>query len=200
MNIVYYYNVKHNVNSYYDIEWHKLHRDGDLPAIILDDRTQMWYKNGLCHRDSLIGADRVHRDLPSIIWNNGGTREWYRNGLKHRDGDLPAVIWTDGTQQWYKNGKRHRDSLIGNKGVRYDLPAIIWAYGPQEWFKNDIKQKDGYKVSKYFNLYTFLSLQFIFRFLYIFRYNKQIWSPSNLAGIHTKNSLMKLFSMKREKN
>ncbi len=157
MYTVYHNNIKHNV-FFYNIEWSRLHRDGDLPAIICASGSQQWYKNGSCHRN----------------------------------GDLPAIIWADGSHAWYKNGLRHRNG---------DLPAIIWENGTREWYKNGIMQKDGYKlVSKQFNLYTFLYVQFFLRYIYIFRYNKQIWSPSNLAGIHTKNSLMKLFLMKREKN
>jgi hypothetical protein len=41
-----------------------------LPAIILTDGTQYWYKNGLCHRD---------HDLPAVIYLDG-TQMWYNNG------------------------------------------------------------------------------------------------------------------------
>ena len=69
-----------------------LHRD-DGPAIIHQDGTQSWYRNGLPHRD----------DGPAAIYPDG-TQQWYRNGKLHRD-DGPAIIYPDGTKYWYLNDK-----------------------------------------------------------------------------------------------
>ena len=76
----------------------KLHRDGDLPAIIFADGSQCWYKYGRRHRSG---------DLPAEIWAYG-TQRWYKDGKLHRDGDLPAEIRTDGAQFWYKDGHRYK--------------------------------------------------------------------------------------------
>ena len=70
------------------------HREDDLPAVIYEDGTQMWYKNGNLHRDG---------DLPTLITN--GSQHFYKHGRCHRDGDLPAIIYADGYQSWYKDGK-----------------------------------------------------------------------------------------------
>ena len=92
------------VNEYGDQYWKnkagRLHRDGDLPAVVYLNGSQKWYKNGQHHRDG---------DLPAIVYWDG-SQEWYKNGLQHRDGDLPAYIGSSGsgTQLWYKDGKIHR--------------------------------------------------------------------------------------------
>ncbi len=60
-----------------DQEWYQngqLHRDNDLPAVILTNGTQKWYKNGLLHRE---------HDLPAIIYPSG-EQIWYKNGKYHR--------------------------------------------------------------------------------------------------------------------
>ena len=94
----------------------KIHRDGDLPAIIYSYGDQAWYKDGKIHRDG---------DLPAKIYTNGD-QHWYKDGKLHRDGDLPAIISSNGDQYWYKDGKKHRDG---------DLPAIISPNGIQSWYK-----------------------------------------------------------------
>jgi hypothetical protein len=58
-------------------EWYKegrLHRDGDLPAVVMADGTQMWYKRGMPHRDG---------DLPAKILADG-TQMWFIKGKSHR--------------------------------------------------------------------------------------------------------------------
>jgi hypothetical protein len=45
--------------------WHrdgKLHRGGDLPAVIWSNGVQFWFKNGEHYRDG---------DLPAVIWSDG---------------------------------------------------------------------------------------------------------------------------------
>lgn len=150
-----------------------LHRDNDLPALILPDGTQMWYQNGQLDRDN---------DLPAII-EADGTKKWYRNGsinrdndrhnveqadgtqmwynvngFLHRNNDLPAVIKTDGTQKWYRNGEHHRSgdnpAVIEADGTREwwkfgrlhrgnDLPAIIEANGTRKWYQNGQLHRDN---------------------------------------------------------
>jgi hypothetical protein len=79
-------------HSHYTVEenkdckvWYRngiLHRDGDLPAIIWEDRGNEWWKNGKRHREG---------DLPAIEWASG-TKEWWKNGKLHREGDLPVFV------------------------------------------------------------------------------------------------------------
>jgi hypothetical protein len=101
----------------------KLHRDGDLPAVVWANGSQEWYQHGLCHRDG---------DLPAAVWPDR-LQAWYHHGQLHRDGDLPAVVWSDGHQEWYQRGLRHRDG---------DLPAAVWRDGHQEWWKHGKKHRE----------------------------------------------------------
>jgi ribosomal protein L25 (general stress protein Ctc) len=101
----------------------KIHREGDLPALIYSDGTQKWYKEGILHRDG---------DLPAVIYCEN--QYWYKEGKIHREGDLPALIYSDGTQKWYKEGRVHREG---------DLPAVIYWNGDQEWYKEGKCHRDG---------------------------------------------------------
>ena len=126
-------------------EWYlngKLHRDGDLPAVIFSNDEFAWYKNGERHRDGDEAAviskisntwyqnGKIHRDgdNPAIICKNGN-KLWYKHNLLHRDGDLPAVIYSNKCTIWYKDGKIHRDG---------DNPAIIRHDGTKLWYYNGI--------------------------------------------------------------
>lgn len=109
----------HEVYTHYQAWFQngKLHRDGDMPAVIRTNGTQIWYRNEKIHRDN---------DLPAEMYANG-TQKWYQNGKLHRDNDLPAIIRSDGNKEWYQNGLKHRDN---------DLPAIIRSDGSKEWWIN----------------------------------------------------------------
>jgi hypothetical protein len=48
----------------------RLHRGGDLPAVVGEDGYQAWYTRGMRHRDN---------ELPAVIYGNGD-KEWYING------------------------------------------------------------------------------------------------------------------------
>lgn len=107
--------------------WYKnglRHRDGDLPAAIGMNGIYYWFKNGKLHREN---------DLPAIIQADG-LQEWYKDGKLHRENDLPAIIDTSGNREWYKDGNKHRDN---------DLPAVIWADGRQEWYMNGKLHRDN---------------------------------------------------------
>ena len=79
----------------------KLHRDGDLPAVVYPNGGgQQWFTDGKLHRDG---------DMPAIMWPNKGGKRWYKDGKLHRDGDLPAMMFPDGRQVWFKDDKIHRD-------------------------------------------------------------------------------------------
>jgi len=96
-------------------EWRldgKLHREGDLPAVIVRDPDtnavlrQDWYRNGIEHRDggpALI----MHCDDGLTIW------EWKECGEFHREGDLPAREFTEADglvsmSAWFIRGIPHR--------------------------------------------------------------------------------------------
>ena len=72
-----------------DKEWYKegkLHRDGDLPAVIWADGDKEWYKEGKWHRDG---------DLPAVIQADG-RQYWFK----------------DGRQYWYEDGKRQTWAFV----------------------------------------------------------------------------------------
>lgn len=106
-----------------------LHRDNDLPALIVDredndNDSNFWYRDNMLHRDG---------DLPAIISRNGD-QKWYNNNELHRDGDLPAIIYSNGDKYWFQHGKKHRDG---------DRPAIMLANGDQYWMIQDCYHRDG---------------------------------------------------------
>ena len=107
--------------------WYKnglLHRDNDLPAIIYDSGTQIWCQNGKKHR---------FNDLPTEIWLDC-TEIWYQKGKLHRENDLPALIKPNGVQAWYQNGQYHRDN---------DLPALIRPDGCKGWYQRGLIHRDN---------------------------------------------------------
>ena len=85
------------VYTYGTSRWYKdgkLHRDGDLPAVICADGTQQWYKEGELHRDG---------DLPAVIQADG-RQYWFRDGER---------------QYWYEEGKRQTwESVLYRYGRR----------------------------------------------------------------------------------
>lgn len=111
--------VEHEVDAFGVQRWMlngKLHREGDLPAMV-SSKCCKWFFEGKLHRDG---------DLPAIECTNGG-REWWTNDLRHRDGDLPAVEHANGDCEWWINNQRHRDG---------DLPAVERVNGDREWYQN----------------------------------------------------------------
>ena len=64
-------------------EWrdanNKKHRDGDLPATVLDNGYQAWYQHGERHRSS---------GLPAIIYPSG-TMSWFEHGELTGNQDEP---------------------------------------------------------------------------------------------------------------
>ena len=51
----------------------KLHREGDKPAVIWANGTQVFWKNGKLHRDG---------DKPARIWASG-IQEFFKNGVQY---------------------------------------------------------------------------------------------------------------------
>jgi len=79
---VYYDNVLHKINYYYELESSRLHREGDEPAIILANGSKYWYKNGQLHREG---------DEPAYI-NATGSEFWYKNGQFYCKFNLSDLI------------------------------------------------------------------------------------------------------------
>ena len=105
MITVYYNNIKHKIDSSWQIQWENLSRANDKPTIIWGDGTLYWIKNGFLHRDG---------DKPARIWSDG-MQEWYKNGCVHRDGNKPAKIWPKDTHIcFYKHGKYYENFILKN--------------------------------------------------------------------------------------
>lgn len=60
--------------EYYTEYWrgNKIHRDGDLPAVLING-VKIWYKNGLIHRDG---------ELPAKIYPSGYHEWWIMDEFK----------------------------------------------------------------------------------------------------------------------
>lgn len=136
-----------------------LHRDGDLPTIILNDDDEVikkWYKDGLLHREGgpavQYGASRalwykegkIHREngpaILEILPNGTLQQEWLIHDRYHRD-DGPARIF-EKKEEWWINGKVHRE----------DGPAVIYKEnssqrGLTKWYKGGkLHRLDGLAI------------------------------------------------------
>ena len=97
-------NTKCRTNRFGDKSWFKngtLHRDGDLPAVILIKGIQRWYQDGKLHRDG---------DKPAVIERNC-KKEWWKYGKLHRE-NAPAIVRDSGIDEWRKNGILYRDGAL----------------------------------------------------------------------------------------
>jgi hypothetical protein len=106
-DIVYYDNIPYDVYAYNEINFNKLHREGDLPAIVFSNGQREWFKYGVRHREN---------GLPAYI-GCLGSKEWYIKGQLHREGDLPAIIWSDSTIILCKHGKKYQ---------KFNLTKLFW--------------------------------------------------------------------------
>lgn len=103
----------------------RVHRDGDLPAVIHDDGQLAWYQHGNRHRDG---------DRPAIIGASGCYKEWCIQGQTHRDNG-PAEKHSDGVRVWRLNGKFHR---IGGPAIEDPNDSIAWQMQDDDpyWYVN----------------------------------------------------------------
>ena len=124
-----------DIGDIFYIKDKKVHRT-DGPAIIRNNnKTQLWFVNGLLHRsDDLPAIQYFSEDFEWINNKNKGIcGQWWVNGKRHRDNDLPAVVFGDIHREWWVDGQRHRSD---NK------PAIIkgrvnstgFQLSQQEWW------------------------------------------------------------------
>ena len=87
-----------------DQKWYrygKLHRDGDLPAVVMLTNTgrpryRAWYRDGKQHREG---------GLPAVISNHA--RSWYINGRRYRKGGLPTSVMGK-VKMWHRGGDMYR--------------------------------------------------------------------------------------------
>jgi hypothetical protein len=122
----------------YWYRFNKKHRDNDLPAVVLFNKSK-WYQNDKKHRDNGPAVEYtnlsvikwyqnglLHRDndLPAYCNHMLNKSKWYQNGLLHRDNDLPAIIFSDKLKKWYQYGKKHRDN--GPAVIKGDNRTIKW--------------------------------------------------------------------------
>ena len=75
----------------------KVINDKNIPNLITNNETKIWYKNG-----------KIHRDCGPAVIEKNGTKIWYKNGHIHRDRG-PAVIFPDGFREWYQDGKLYKE-------------------------------------------------------------------------------------------
>lgn len=85
----------------------KLHREGDLPALIYEDGSRMWYFHGMLHREN---------DLPAIEYS-GGSKEWYRMDKLSREGGKPNAVLGDGSKYWYDENTGRLTKFINPSGL-----------------------------------------------------------------------------------
>lgn len=136
-----------------------LHRECDLPAIIIDRGgtfTEKFAKfimpqkiayssseldnevpdKDVYYQEYYFKRGLLHREnnLPAIVGNNG-TRQYLVNGKYQDRGDEPNAIDNFGRKRWYnKIGQLHRDN---------DLPAVITSDGSLMWYRYDVEHRDG---------------------------------------------------------
>lgn len=76
----------------------KLHREGDLPAVVYLNGTKLWYNNG-----------KKHRENKSAVEYADGDTEWWLEGLRHCETG-PALTYNncDGKhKEWWIHGIRY---------------------------------------------------------------------------------------------
>lgn len=137
--------------GYYDEESNfVLHRDGDLPASIVEDekfgfiRTESYYQHGLEHRDGDLPAFIRYRIIARTKMVEIMTTYFYKHGRYHRDNDLPAFEYTSEdkkttTKAYFRNGLLHRD---------VDKPAKIIKFlrqGKENIYENFYRNGELYR-------------------------------------------------------
>lgn len=141
----------HTIDKYGPHIWTILHRDDDLPAVIREDGTREWYRDGLRHREN--GPARVSREA----------QHWYQHGKLHRL-DGPAII-KDTEEQWFLHEHRHRldGPAIVVKHDCADPHGYFFIHGIEQFF---IKTPEGLLIRKIIDLSDYPSLEKIREQLY----------------------------------
>jgi hypothetical protein len=87
----------------------KVHRDGDKPAVEQANGTRVWYINDVVHREAL---DEQGAPLPSIIDDRWKWAKWVRNGVFSNPGHDWVAKLADGTKGYYRNSELHFDNGV----------------------------------------------------------------------------------------
>lgn len=115
----------------------RLHNHDDRPAIVRQDGTKEWFKNG--NRQRLPGP----QPRPHVI-RSDGTQEWYENDMlldnPKYDGispaPPPAIIRANGQKEWYHRGVLQRveysDGRV-NTYTRETAPTSVELNGTLRW-------------------------------------------------------------------
>lgn len=82
----------------------KVHRSGDLPAVILGAGDVYYYQDNILHRDD---------DKPAVV-SADGRMEWWTQGVCERFGG-PAVVFPDGHEEWWVNGRKVHSLLTSSR-------------------------------------------------------------------------------------
>ena len=94
----------------------KLHRGGDLPAIIKPGICFKWYVNGHVHRDNDLPAIINIFKMPKLCnMYRIGDMVWYQHGQRHRSGGKPAIVTFRGVLFYFENGRRIYESPNGKE-------------------------------------------------------------------------------------
>jgi antitoxin component YwqK of YwqJK toxin-antitoxin module len=117
-----------------DLYWHKdglLHRDNDMPSIVMNNGDKYWYINGVQSRldISLPYVEKSDGEKHYML-ENGGKRkisnlreDWFNKDNEWHREDGPATI------RYYKNGNiEFKAYHINGKLHREDGPALISYY------------------------------------------------------------------------
>jgi len=92
------YEIKKNGEDTWYLKNNIIHRDNDLPAVIIrDGKKQIWFKNGLKHR---LGKPAI---ISQAFSYDLSYEEWWIEGQKHRE-DGPAVTFSSGNKEYWLNG------------------------------------------------------------------------------------------------
>ena len=103
---------------YRDEKMTTLHKE-DGPAMIWEDGTKAWYRDGVLHRE----------DGPAVEYADGN-RSWYHHGKLHRAGG-PALELTDEEDEYYVHGNHYtRDEYRSwyFEYLRQNTPIEDWPF------------------------------------------------------------------------
>jgi len=102
-----------------------IHRDDDLPAIMVANGNLYWYQRNSLHRDG---------DKPAIIITSSDIYHWRNDCLVDHREFFPDILYVTCKKIWYQNGRLHRD--VG--------PAVILPDGSCYWYKYGVcHREDG---------------------------------------------------------
>jgi antitoxin component YwqK of YwqJK toxin-antitoxin module len=147
LGLLHSYDDKPSLTYNGDLYWHKdglLHRDNDLPSIIMNNCDKYWHINGIPSRlDISLPYIEMSNGYKEYRLENGGKKiiskieeEWLdKDNKRHRE-DGPAKI------NYYENGNIKREGYyLNGKRYREDGPSIM------EYYENGNIKEKGYHIN-----------------------------------------------------